>query len=226
MLGYVPSSSVSPKRDRRAAARPARGRAAARRRQGRHRIQPGGRGGPLSSARRRCARTGPRSSRSSRGRAQRRALRRAGDRGEVEYLAWTADGMLRHASLPRRARGQARGRSDRGRTEAAERPRPADRPAAAGEADASRPDVLAGCGRHQGGPRRLLFRGLVADGAPHREPAAGAGALPGRRAVRRRHVLLPEARLARHEQGDPACAATRWTTGRTRACSRWTASPG
>ena len=91
-------------------------------------------------------------------------------------------------SRPREVVREAEPRADRAARKAAGPPHP------------SRPGLLAGRRRHQAGPRRLLRRGLAADGALRGQPPAGAAALPGRH---RRPVLLPEARLEGPEPRDP-----------------------
>ena len=107
---------------------------------------------------------------------------------------------LRRSRAPRRISGFARRQARRGgrariqgngaRTAA----RPGD------QAHPSRSALLEGCRRHQAGARRLLFRGLAAHGAVHRQPAARPGALSGRGW---RPVFLPETCMARSEQGHP-----------------------
>ena len=164
----------------------------------RHRLQPRGGARPASPGSSRCARkTSPFAAKLD------APTRRAASSGssptlvaEVEFRAWTADGILRHASF----RGLREDKPAREivREAAAEAAR--RRPAAAGPADPSRPRLLAGRRRHQAGPRRLLRRGLAAHGAPRRRPAAGAAALPGRH---RGPVLLPEARLEGPQPRDP-----------------------
>ena len=125
---------------------------------------------------------------------------------EVEFRGWTAARSLRHASF----RGL---RDDKAAADVVRETEPAPMPAspnpaspsrlaqsarppspAIGEADPSRPPVLARCRDHQGGPGGLLRRHVAMDGAVHRRPAAEPAALPGRR---RRAMLLPEACLAR-----------------------------
>ena len=156
--------------------------------------------------------------------AQDAALRREADRrrgarrrsgssrelvAEVEFRAWTADGILRHAAF----RGLREDKPAREIVREAERV--AGQAAAAQPQvtpDPSRPGLLAGRRRHQAGPRRLLRRGLAADGALRRQPAGGAAALPGRH---RGPVLLPEARLEGPEPRDPAPSTTRRTTTTT-----------
>ena len=133
----------------------------------------------------------------------------AGGRGRVPRL----DGGREPAPrlVPRAARGQAGERDRAARSRASRRDRRSLKAPLDGQADPSRPDLLAGCRRHQGGPRRLLCRGLALHGAARRRPAAVAGALPERH---RRGVLLPEARLEGTEprrsdrRPDPQDAAT------------------
>ena len=97
---------------------------------------------------------------------------------EVEFRAWTAEGILRHAAF----RGL---REDKPAREVVREE------AGGGEAAPARPRVRLthpdrvywpDVGRHQAGARRLLRRGLAADGAVRRQPAGGAAALPGRHA--------------------------------------------
>ncbi len=124
---------------------------------------------------------------------------RAGRRGRVPRLDRRRPPAPRR--LPRPARGQAGGEVTR-ETE----PSPADPARAAGTPHPSRPRLLARRRRHQAGPRRLLRRGLAADGATSGQPPAGAPALPGRH---RRPVLLPETRLEGPEPRDPDLPTTR-----------------
>ena len=80
---------------------------------------------------------------------------------EVEFRAWTADGILRHAAF----RGLREDKPAREIAREAPAGEPAQAAEAAGPPDPSRPHLLAGRRRHQAGPRRLLRRGLAADGA-------------------------------------------------------------
>ena len=127
------------------------------------------------------------------------------------------DGLLRHAAF----RGLREDKPAPAVIRETE-PSPATAARAAGTPHPSRPRLLARGRRHQAGPRRLLRRGLAADGATSGQPPAGAPALPGRH---RRPVLLPEARLEGPEPGDRHLRRPDRTTATSRS-SPSTACPG
>ena len=96
---------------------------------------------------------------------------------EVEFRAWTADGILRHASFRGLREDKPAGEIVRETATGGSAKPPQRSPV-----KLTHPDRLywPDAGRDQGRPRRLLCRGLALYRALHRRPAAGAGALPGR----------------------------------------------
>ncbi len=113
---------------------------------------------------------------------------------EVDVRAWTADGLLRHASF--KGLREDKPAHEVVRESAARRPAAGEGAEQRDRAHPSGSALLARRRRHQAGARRLLCGSLAADGAVRGRAGARAGALPRRR---HRTEVLPEARLERHE---------------------------
>ena len=174
--GFVPSTAAR-QRDRLAGSRRLRGRRSALRREGRNGLQRVAARALYQRLEPMRVASSPFAGRLSADEARQVRFVRPELVAEVDFRAWTADNVLRHASF-KALREDKPAREVVRETAAAEAaqnarkaPQEAPTPAPHGRADPSRPRLLARRRRHQGRARRLLRGSLAAHGA--RSSSAG-----------------------------------------------------